>query len=72
MCFRVYVFPCSRVSVFLHGNSKCNRSRNMKLEYILVKYLGQVRYWALPDQGQGHAATLKFFSIYSDTNCQVP
>ena len=46
-------------SVFLHDNSKSNRSSNMKLEYIVV----QVRYWALPDQGQGHSATLKFFSI---------
>ena len=38
----------------------------------ICKYLGQVRYWALSDQGQGHGATLKFFSIYHNTNCQVP
>ena len=27
---------CVRVCVFLHDNSKRNRSRNMKLEYIVV------------------------------------
>ena len=36
VCVRVCVFPCFRVSVFLHDNSKSNRSRNMKLEYIVV------------------------------------
>ena len=25
---------------------------------------------ALSDQGQGHSVTLKFFSIYQNTNCQ--
>ena len=25
----------------------------------------------LSDQGQGHGATLKFFSFYHNTNCQV-
>ena len=28
-------------------------------------------HWALSDQGQGHSITLKFFSIYHNTNCQV-
>ena len=27
---------------------------------------------SLSDQGQGHGAVLKFFSIYRNTNCQVP
>ena len=27
---------------------------------------------ALSDQVQGHSVTLKFFSIYHNTNCQVP
>ena len=28
-------------------------------------------HWALSDQGQSHSVTLKFFSIYHNTNCQV-
>ena len=38
---------------------------------IKVKVLGQVPHWALSDQGQGQGVTLKFFSIYHNTNCQV-
>ena len=34
LCVRVCVFVCVRV--FLHDNSKRNRSRNTKLEYIVV------------------------------------
>ena len=37
-----------------------------------MKIIGQFRYGALSDQGQGHDATLKLFSIYRNTNCQVP
>ena len=38
MCVFVYVcvFLCVCVCVFLHGNSKRNRSRNMKVEYIII------------------------------------
>ena len=28
-------------------------------------------HWALSDKGQDHGMTLKFFSIYHNTNCQV-
>ena len=34
MCASVFV--CISVYVFLHDNSKRNRSRNMKLDYIIV------------------------------------
>ena len=30
------VFVCVCVSMFLHDNSKSNRSRNMKLDYVVV------------------------------------
>ena len=30
-----------------------------------------VRHWVLSDQGQGHRVTLKCFSFYHNTNCQV-
>ena len=46
----------------------------MKLDYIAVyenNYLEQVRYGVLSDQGQGHCATSRFFSIYHNTNRQV-
>ena len=32
----VSVFPCFRVSLFLHDNSKRNRARNMKFKYAVV------------------------------------
>ena len=51
------------LSVCVHDNSKNNGSINLKLEHIVV---------ALSDQGQGHSVTLKFFSIYHNTNCQGP
>ena len=36
MCFCVSVFMFFHVSMFLQDNSKSNRSRNMKLEYIAI------------------------------------
>ena len=36
MCVCVYVCMCVCVCVFLHDNSKRNRSKNTKLEYIVV------------------------------------
>ena len=45
---------CVCVSVFLHDNSKSNRSMNMKLEDIVMyeNIPGEfdIRYWALPDE----------------------
>ena len=69
VCVCLPVFP----SVFLHCNSNNNCCRKIKLEYIIVyeKYLGQVRYSTLSDQGQGHSKSTIFFSIYCNTNCQV-
>ena len=52
---------------------KNNGSIHLKLEHIVVyenSSDGRVRHWALSDQGQGHSVTLKFFSIYHNTNCQ--
>ena len=36
VCVSMCVYVCVCVCVFLHANSKRNRSRNMKLEYIVV------------------------------------
>ena len=71
--FRLSVFPSFCLCVCVHDNSKNNGSFHLKLEHIVVykKKLERVRHWALSDQGQGHGMTLKFFSIYHNTNCQV-
>ena len=63
---------CVCVCVCVHDNSKNNGSIDLKLQHSVVykNNFGRVRYWALSDQGQGHSMTLKFFSIYHNTNCQ--
>ena len=65
-------FFCVCVSVCVHDNSKNNGSIHLKLEHIVV-YENSSEDLALgiADQGQGHGMTLKFFSIYHNTNCQV-
>ena len=52
-CVRVCVCVC------LHDNSKRNKSRNMKLEYIVV-YQNSSDEFDI-DQGQDHCVTSKFF-----------
>ena len=44
----------------------------LKLEHDVVyeNSSEEFDYWALSDKGQGHSVTLKFFSIYHNTNCQ--
>ena len=44
-----------------------------QLYCVLMLVCGSVcvSVWALSDQGHGHGVTLKFFSIYHNTNCQV-
>ena len=54
----VYVCPC----VCVHDHSKNSGSVPWKLEHVVL---------SLSNQGQGHSMTLKFFSIYHNTNCQV-
>ena len=70
------MFVCVSVclSFCVHDNSKNNGSIDLKLEHIVVyeNSSDRVRHWALSDQGQGHGVTLKFFSIYPNTNCQGP
>ena len=76
----LYVFPCLCVFVCVCGAYMITQKEInlaiLKLEYIVVyennSSFRRVPYWALSDQGQGHGATLKFFSIYHNTNCQVP
>ena len=65
------VCPSFRLSVCVHDNSKKNGSVDLKLEHIVVyENSSRVRHWVLSDQGQGHGLTLKYFSIYHNTNCQ--
>ena len=55
MCLSVH--PC----VCVHDNSKNKKwSINLKLEHIKV-YENSPDKFGLPNQGQGHRATLKFF-----------
>ena len=48
----------------------------MKFEYmVLYENISDnfnIEHCFVPDQGQGHGATLKFFSIHRNTNCQIP
>ena len=59
MCVCVCVRACVCVfsGVFLHNNSKRNRSGNMKFKYIVA-------------YEYNYFATLKLFSIYFNPNCQ--
>ena len=69
VCMSVRLSVCVSVYTITQNNG----SITLKLEHIVVyeKKLGRVRHWALSDRGQGHTMTLKFFSIYHNTNCQV-
>ena len=48
----------------------------MKCEYIVVhvyeNYSDKFDIGHGPPKGQGHGATLKLFTIYRNTNCEVP
>ena len=44
----------------------------MKFKYIVVYENNSESILGLSDQGQGHGATLKIFSINCNTNFQVP
>ena len=72
VCPSVCLSVC--VCVCVHDNSKNNGSIDLKLEHIVVYENSSdiAIAWALSDQGQGHGVTLKFFSIYHNTNCQGP
>ena len=61
---RLCVCLCVCICVCVHDIPKKNGSIHLKLEHIVV-------HWALSDQGQGHTLTLRFFSIYHNTNCEV-
>ena len=73
VCVCVWVCVCVCVCVCIHDNSKNNGSVHLKLEHIEVydNSSDEFRHWALSNQGQGHGVTLKFFSIYHNTNNQV-
>ena len=57
------------VSVFLHDNSKSNRSMNMKFEYIIVyeNISDNFDIGHCQTKVNVHGATLKFLSIYCNT-----
>ena len=71
VCLSVCVFLSKCVSVYTI--TKKNDLIHLKLEHIVAyeKKTGRVRHWVLSDQGQGHGVTVKLFSIYHNTNCQV-
>ena len=73
VCLPVCLSVCLCVCVCVYDNSKNNGSINLKLEQIVVfeNSSEEFEIWALYDQGQGHGVTLKFFSVYYNTNCQV-
>ena len=62
-----------RVSVFLHNNSKRNRSRNTKLEYIAVyeNSSGEFDIELRRIKVKVTVSIQKCFPIYHNTNCQV-
>ena len=69
----VCVSVCVCLSVCVQDNSKNNSSIHLKLEHIVVyeNSSDEFNIGSLSDQGQGHGVTLKFFSIYHNTNCEV-
>ena len=73
VCVSVCVCVCLCLCVCVHDNSKNNGSIHMKLEHIVVyeNSWDEFDIGHCPSQGQGHGVTLKFFSIYHNTNCQV-
>ena len=72
VCVSVCLSWC--VCVCVHDNSKNNGSIHLKLEHIVVYENSSDEFdiGHCPDQGQAHGVTLKFFSIYHNTNCQGP
>ena len=66
------ILPLVCVSVCVHDNSKNNSSIHLKLEHIVVyeNSLDKFDIGHYPIKVKVQGVTLKFFSIYHNTNCQ--
>ena len=72
VCVSVCVGVCLPVCVTVYAITKKNNgSIHLKLEHIVVYENSLDDFDIGHCQGQGHVVTLKFFSIYHNTNCQV-
>ena len=70
-CPSVFLCVCVCVSVYTI-TQKNNGTIHLKLEHIVYEISSdEFDIGHCPIKGQGHGVTLKFFSIYHNTNCQV-